>query len=274
MRYYTRRRVIALVILTAATVAFLVFFDGFRVTLRNPHMLSGWFFLAVMAFLAFFNVRKKYPVPPLGSGRLWLQIHIYAGAFTIVPYFFHAGFEVPTGALEKALALLYFIVVISGFFGLAITRILPRRLTSRGEEVVFERLPEHRRKIRLAVEKLAEESVTETQSTTIARFYTERLRSFFEGPKHTLRHLFEIAPPLNRMIAQIEDQYRYLNEDEKAILQRIAEYVRQKDRLDYQYALQLALKTWLFVHIPLTNGLFVLVIVHVWLAHAFSGRAL
>lgn len=274
MKYYTRRRVIALAILSVLTIAFLVFFDGYRVTLRNPNTLSGWFFLAVMVFLALFNVRKKFPVPPLGSGRFWLQVHIYGGAFTLVPYFFHAGFEIPTGVIERSLALLYFIVVISGFIGLAITRILPRRLTSRGEEVVFERLPEHRRKIRLAVEKLAEDSIVETQSTTISRFYTERLRDFFGGPRHTLRHLFEIAPPLNRMIAQIEDQYRYLNDEEKQILQRIAEYVRQKDRLDYQYALQLALKSWLFVHIPLTNGLFVLVIVHVWLAHAYSGRVL
>jgi len=274
VRYYTRRRLIALAILGAITVAFLVFFDGFRVTLRNPHVLSGWFFLAVMVCLALLNVRKKFPVPPLGSARLWLQIHIYAGAFTVVPYFIHAGFEVPTGPLEKTLAAFYFIVLASGFLGLAITRIFPRRLTARGETVVFERLPAHRRKVKAAVESLVEESIGETQSTTIARFYTERLRDFFGGPRHTFRHLFEIAPPLGRMLAEIEDQYRYLNEEEKKILQRIAEHVRQKDRLDYQYALQLALKVWLFVHIPLTNGMFVLVIIHVWLAHAYAGRAL
>lgn len=274
MKYYTRRRVKAFAILAVITVAFLVFFDGFRVTLRNPAVLSGWFFLAVMVFLALFNVRKKFPVPPLGSGRLWLQVHIYGGAFTVVPYFFHAGFEVPTGPLEKSLAVLYFAVVISGFVGLAMTRILPRRLTSRGEEVVYERLPEHRRKIKEAVDKLAEDSIVVTQSMTIATFYTERLRSFFDGPRYLFRHLFEIAPPLNRMLAEIEDQYRYLNDEEKLILQRIAALVQQKDRLDYQYALQSALKAWLFVHIPLTNGLFVLVVFHVWLVHAFAGRAL
>lgn len=274
MKYYARRRLTALAILLAAAAVFLIFFDGYRVTLRNPGMLSGWFFLGVMVFLALYNVRKKFPVPPLGPSRFWLQAHIYVGAFTIVPYLFHAGFEIPTGALERSLAALYFIVLISGFAGLAISRILPRRLTARGGEVVFERLPEHRRKIRNAVEQLAVGSVAETQSSTIVNFYTARLRDFFTGPRYTLRHLFEIAPPLNRMLAEIEDQYRYLNDEEKAILQRIAEYVREKDRLDYQYALQLALKAWLFVHIPLTNGLFVLAIVHVWLAHAYAGRAL
>lgn len=273
MKYYTRRRIIALAIVGALTVAFVVVYDAFRVTLRDPHVLSGWVFLAVMLFLALFNVRKKFPVPPLGSGRFWLQVHIYGGAFTIVPYFLHAGFEIPTGPVELALAVLYFGVFVSGLVGIAISRIFPRRLTTRGEEVVFERLPQHRRKIQAAADKLVADSITETQSTTISRFYTERLRDFFNGPRYLFRHLFEIAPPLNRMLAEIEDQYRYLNDEEKAILERIADYVKQKDRLDYQYALQLALKTWLFVHIPLTSGLFMLVIVHVWQAHAFSGRA-
>ena len=274
MKFHTGRRIKSLVILGAITAAFLMFFDGYRVTLRDPAMLSGWFFLAVMVFLALFNVRKKFPVPPLGSGRFWLQVHIYGGAFTVVPYLIHAGFEVPAGALEGLLALFYFAVLISGFVGLAMTRVLPRRLTARGEEVIFERLPEHRIRIKTEVERLALDSIAATQSNIIATFYTQRLRDFFGGPRHLFRHLFEIAPPLNRMLAEIEDQYRYLNEDEQKILRAIADCVERKDRLDYQYALQLALKLWLFVHIPLTNGLLVLVIIHVWLAHAFAGRVL
>ena len=237
-------------------------------------MLSGWFFLAVMTFLALFNVRKKFSVPPLIPARLWLQMHIYGGIFTLVPYFFHVGFEIPTGTVERLLALLYVGVMVSGVVGLIMTRVFPRRLTANGEEVIFERMPEHRRRIKEEVDRLAADSVGDTQSKTISTFYTSRLRSFFDGPRHMFHHLFEIAPPLNRMLAEIEDQYRYLNEDEKKILEKIADYVRQKNRLDYQYALQFALKSWLFLHIPLTSGLFVLIIVHVWLTHAFSGRIL
>ncbi len=274
MRYYTRRRLNALVILGAVTIIFLIFIEGFRVTLRNPHMLSGWIFLAVMTFLALFNVRKKFPVPPLGPSRLWLQVHIYGGAFTIVPYLFHVGLKVPTGFFDQLLALFYFAVLISGVVGLVMTRVFPRRLTANGEEVVFERLPEHRKMIREAVDRLAEESIVETQSSTISTFYTERLRSFFDGPRYMFHHIFEVAPPLNRILVEIEDQYRYLNDDEKKILEKIAVYVRKKNGLDYQYALQFALKTWLFLHIPLTSGLFVLIIFHVWMTHAFSGRVL
>lgn len=264
----------ALAILSVITIIALVFFEGFRITLRNPHLLTGWFFLAVIVLLALFNVRKKFPVPPAGPSRIWLQAHIYGGVFSLVPYFMHAGFQIPSGTLDCSMAILFFAVAASGLVGLVMSRVLPRRLTARGGEVVFERLPEHRRRVKEAADKLAEDSVPETRSTTIATFYTERLRDFFDGPRHLFRHLFEVSPPLGRMMAEIEDQYRYLNEDEKKLLQRIAEYVRQKDCLDYHYALQLALKAWLFVHIPLTNGLLVLVVVHVWLAYAFAGGAL
>lgn len=274
MKYYTRRRIKALILLGAVTLAFLVFFDGFRVTLRNPHMLSGWMFFALMLFLALYNVRKKFPVPPLGPSRLWLQVHIYGGAFTVVPYLFHVGLDIPTGVLERLLALFYIAVVLSGLAGLVMTRVFPRRLTANGEEVVFERLPEHRRRIRDAVDALVEQSIIDTQSTTISTFYTAKLRDFFDGPRYVLHHLFEIAPPLNRMIAEIEDHYRYLNDEEKKILEKIADYVRKKNRLDYQFALQLALKGWLFLHIPLTSGLFLLIVIHIWLTHAFSGRML
>jgi len=49
--------------------------------------------------------------------------------------------------------------------------------------------------------------------------------------------------------------------------------VRQKDGLDYHYALQLVLKGWLFTHIPLTYSLLLLTLVHVVLVFAFSGGA-
>src|SRR5690606_20265621 len=138
--------------------------------------------------------------PPAGPSRIWLQAHIYGGAFSLVPYFMHAGFGIPSGALDRALALLFFAVAASGFIGLLMTRVLPRRLTARGPEVVFERLPEHRRRLREAADKLAEDSVAETQSMIIADFYTSRLRGFFDGPRNFLRHLFEVSPPLGRMM--------------------------------------------------------------------------
>ncbi|MBI2422465.1 MAG: hypothetical protein HYV27_06530 [Candidatus Hydrogenedentes bacterium] len=274
MNYFAKRRILALSVVILAVFATVTIDRIFGVNLYRRHLITGWFFLALMIALALYNARKKFPVPPLISSRAWLQFHLYAGVFTLAPYLLHAGFQFPTGILETLLAALYFAVVITGIAGIFISRIFPRRMTVRGGEVVFERLPEHRRRIQLAVEALAESSVEETQSLTLITFYTDHLRAYFEGPRHFFYHLFEFSGPVNRLQRKIEEQYRYLNDKERRILTEIGEHVRRKDTLDYHHALQFTLKAWLFIHIPLTYVLLLLVLVHVWLAHAFSGRAL
>ncbi len=44
-----------------------------------------------------------------------------------------------------------------------------------------------------------------------------------------------------------------------------------KDDLDYQSALQGALKFWLFVHVPLTYGLLIFAVFHILVVYTFSG---
>ncbi len=47
--------------------------------------------------------------------------------------------------------------------------------------------------------------------------------------------------------------------------------VEAKDDLDYQRALQGALKFWLFVHVPLTYGLLIFAAFHILVVYSFSG---
>ena len=58
---------------------------------------------------------------------------------------------------------------------------------------------------------------------------------------------------------------------ERESLERLSDLVCQKDDLDYHHALQATLKGWLFVHIPLTYSLWILVVLHLVLAYAFTG---
>ena len=64
---------------------------------------------------------------------------------------------------------------------------------------------------------------------------------------------------------------RYLNHDEEKVLDWLFERVHEKNQLDYAYALQATLKGWLFVHVPMTYSMLLLVFVHVILVYAFSG---
>ena len=54
---------------------------------------------------------------------------------------------------------------------------------------------------------------------------------------------------------------------------QLVELVRQKDGLDYQHALQLTLRLWLFVHIPVTYSLMLWAVAHIVLVYGFSAGA-
>jgi hypothetical protein len=235
--------------------------------------LTGWVLLALMLLLTFYNGRKKIPFLPLISSRNWLQFHIYAGWFTLLLFLFHIRFRVPTGRFEITLAILYGLVMVSGFVGLFISRTFPRRLTTRGGEVIFETIPVVRRNLRLRAEELALKSIPDVQASTVANFYSEELIPFFSGPKNLWSHVFEIRRPVNQLLKKIEDLNRFLNEKERTVMAQISDLVRQKDGLDYHHSLQFTLKIWLFTHIPLTYSLLIFSFVHVVLVYAFSGGA-
>jgi hypothetical protein len=61
-----------------------------------------------------------------------------------------------------------------------------------------------------------------------------------------------------------------LNDNETAILRDIADLTRAKDDLDYHYALQSTMKRWQFVHVPLSFGLILLVLLHMVVVYAFA----
>ena len=269
MTFATRRWLNAAV---AVVVSLLVIVShaAYSTTLGNEAFLSGWALLAVVLFLTLYNLRRKLPFLPLGSSALWLQFHIYAGLVSVVVFVLHIGGRMPNDAFETALALLYFAVAGSGLLGIFVARGLPPRLSRRGEEVLFERIPLFRRQLMEATEALVQRSVEESGSTTIADYYSDRLRSFFDGPRNFWHHLAESNRGRHRLLTEMRALERYLNESERVTLGEIAEVTCVKDDLDYQYALQAMLRRWQFVHVPLTYGLLIVVAVHIVLVHAFA----
>lgn len=264
-----RRRGLALVA-GLSLLAWFVYQVG-DTSLRPMGFYTGWPLFALMLLLAGYNVYKKVPYLPLGSSSSWLQLHLHAGLFTVVLFLLHAGAHVPHGPLGKTLYVLYVGVAGSGLFGLFLSRRLGPRLATRGEEVIRERIPVFRKRIQIAAEALVVRSVAETDSTTIAEFYVRRLQRFFIKPRHFLFHVMHSTYKRHALLADMADQHRYLNAQERKIMDEIAELVQLKDDLDYHDALQSLLKHWLFVHIPLSYSLLVFTLMHILLVYAFSG---
>ena len=268
--FFFTRRLVAGTLLVAAGAAIVVTWHHFVPLLRNLAYLTGWCLLAVMLFLTAYNGRKKLPFLPLGSSHAWLQVHVYVGWLSVVGFFAHVGWRWPDGWFESCLTWLYLTVVVSGVLGLLWSRYVPRRLTARGGEVLYERIPVIRRSLQERAEDLALRSVAAAQSSAIADFYIAHLSDFFRGPHNFWAHIVEIRTPWNRLQAKLDDLSRFLNPDQRQVLAEVTDFVRQKDGLDYQHALQLSLKLWLFVHVPLTYSLLIFTALHVVLVHGFS----
>jgi hypothetical protein len=169
------------------------------------------------------------------------------------------------------LTALYLGVAASGVLGLTISRVFPPLLRARGPEVIFEQIPIFRRRLRERAEQLVLEAVTQFRATLIADFYLDRLSDFFAGPRQFCRHVLRLSGKREALLTAIDAQERYLNDQERAVLRELRELVKQKDDLDFQYAMQATLKCWLFVHVPLTYGLLLFAALHVLVVYAYRG---
>lgn len=270
VKSFSRRlwRNLAISVLVSALAA--LAYAAQTVTLVAASFVTGWALAAAIVLLALYNIRRSLPFLPLGSSSAWLQLHAYVGLVGVVLYALHAGVAIPRAPLERILAALFVLVAGSGAVGLALARVVPSRLSRRGEQVLYERTPKFRRQLRERAEALALRAVEETGSTTIADYYADRLRPLFESRGNFWEHVFELDIARHRLLGEMRHLERFLDDNEMAILREMAELAETKDDLDYQYALQSVLKTWQFVHVPLTWGLLVFIVLHMVVVYAFA----
>ena len=265
------RRALLPALLLAASVAAVWLHEAARPVYPHLIYVTGWTLFGFMLVLTAYNARKKLSFLPLLSSRTWFQIHVYLGLFTGLAFLAHIVWRVPRGPFEVLLALLFVGVTLSGVFGWWLSRSIPRRLTTAGGEVPYERIPVVRRDLRLRAEKLVLTGIPGAKATTLADFYAARLTLFFAGPANLAAHLAGSRRPLTDLLEELAEIQRFLGPDEKVAAAELADLIRRKDALDLHRAGQLLLKGWLFVHIPLTYALLLFTLVHIVLVYAFSG---
>ena len=235
--------------------------------------MTGYFLFGAVLFLAAYGIRKRLPVVPLGNASMWLQTHIYVGFATIFMFLLHTSFRWPNGVFEFTLASVYTIVAASGIFGLYLTRTIPRKLTKLPEEYVFERIPALRDRVSQDARQVALATVGQSKSDVVARLYADELSNFFECPREIWFHLFPGSQRRRKLMTKLTSVQRYCSTEEQTASERLFSLIRKKDDLDYHYALQLILRSWLFIHVGLTYSLLLLGSLHAIMAHAFQGTA-
>lgn len=238
-------------------------------SLDRPEIIPGYALAGLMVILAFFNARKRLSMVPLGRGAFWTIGHGIGGILAVALFFLHTGSLWPTGSYEQVLAGSFYLVSISGILGYWMQRVVPRRLTENGQEVIWERIPEEIAEIRESAEKQALECVDKTSSDTLVRHYTETLAWFFRRPRFLFNHFLGMQRGrawLERELTMIE---RYLGDDEKAYLEEIRALAEIKIRLDFAYAVNGITKLWLLFHVPMAAAVVVTMIWHIILVHVY-----
>jgi hypothetical protein len=241
-----------------------------RLHLGRPAVLSGWILFAVMVGLALFNARKKLSMVPVGRASAWLAFHAVGGVLAIGLFFIHAQTVWPEGSYQRLLAILFYLVSLSGLLGIAAQRIYPRRLTQIDYEVIYERIPGEIAHLREEAEETVVRCTAETGSDTLARHYIDTLAWYFRRPRYAWSSLAGSARAEHWLNREIGAVGRYLNEAETKFLARLKDLCLTKSRIDRHYAIQSLLKFWLFLHLPLAVAVMVVAVWHLLLVHVYA----
>ena len=122
---------------------------------RSPlGLVFGGAALAIFLFAASYGLRRKFPTLRIGRMQTWLKAHIWFSVLTIPLVALHAGFSLG-GPMTKLLLALYALVMLSGFYGLALQHFLPRLMKEAVPmETIFEQIPHVRQLLFDAAQKI------------------------------------------------------------------------------------------------------------------------
>jgi len=196
----------------------------------------------------------------LGNAQTWLQFHLYAGALCMLLTFMHTGFRQPHGILTWWLWFLSIWVAVSGLLGVVLQKWIPRLLTSGlAIEVVYERIPELINEISDKVNALIE-----TCAEPVKDFHQKNLALALVTPRPRLIYCIDITGGIQARLKQFDYLRGFLPAEEKEKLGKLEAFYKTKLEIDAHYTLQRILRLWLYMHVPASLVLLILLGLHLF----------
>ena len=230
----------------------------------HPGNILGLSFgiLAALLFVAVFAYALRRRMMRFRPGRTWhyLQVHVYGGALFLLLVFMHTGFAMPKGLLTWWLWLLSIWVVGSGLLGIVLQKWIPMLLNSGlSIEVHYDRIPELIADIRQRAETL----VTSCDYAT-REFYRKTLAPVLATPKTRLIYYLDVTGGIQARTEQFDYLRALLPDDEQQKLDDLQAMYKTKLEIAAHYTLQKALRWWLYLHVPVSLVLIVLLALHIF----------
>jgi len=251
---------VALGVLLAGYIA-LSFFGTIRPT-RGWGLAFGISAAVLLAACYALGLRKRFKHRAMGATQGWLQFHIYGGTLFFVLMLMHMGLKLPSGMFAWLLFLLAAIVAISGLVGTMLQKWVPYSLAHGTQiEAIYERIPDLIGKLRGEAEALARGA-----SKQFVDFFRSEVAPALAGPRPSSAFLLDVTGGIHQRLAVFEHVTPYLAAGEKEKLKDLRQILLEKNGLDAQMSLQRILRAWTYFHVPASSVLFVLVLIHIWLA--------
>lgn len=232
----------------------------------------GWGIAGVLLILllAGFGIRKRAYKSTLGTLEGWLQAHLALGLLSLLVVLFHTGFRFED-KLAVATLVVMGVVVASGLLGVLLYSVVPRRLTEVKSNRTAAEISAQLNQLNGAMERAAQ-----GRSASFERLARELVRSARPPAFSGWRLLFA-----GRSFAQGEADpawKRYLSEvptAERDPLRQLLVLYRQHRELASSLVVEQYyrnwLDAWLYLHLPLSLALLVLLVAHVITALYFRG---
>jgi len=223
-------------------------------------------FVAVL-LLMYYGMRKRSYTAKHWSLRAWLSFHVYIGTMTLLLVPLHAGFKFGFDIHTLAYVLLV-MVVVSGIVGAALYLLLPRRFEPFGEELTYPMGQSTDEELRKIIRQMRALAIDKSQE------FADACQTEIEYgiPKRhvgwgLLWRKSATAALVATQIEAFQDYLQHIPEVEHEAFQNLARLATQKRDLEHrmvaQMRLQNLLEAWLYIHLPVSLVMFVVVIIHI-----------
>ena len=264
-----QRRIVALGVTLLALLLFAAGHRQISSQLGHTSYYSGGTLLGCVLLLALLGGRKRIPMLPLWRVATWTQIHIYTGLFAFAVYLFHVPRVVANGYFEGSLSWLFLGVGLSGFYGLYISRVAPRKMNAVPGEFRFDRFPWHRQRLADRASEILIGLEQTLASPVLAAFYRDSLRPYFSNRVPVAFLVVPTSMRRQRVLNGLRELDRYLCDRTRESAGQLAALIRKRDELDFHYAMQLRLRMWIACHAVLSTLLLAWCLVHVAMVLTF-----
>lgn len=240
--------------------------------------------------------RKKWRTLRIGRAYWWMQAHIWFGLLAFPVICFHAGFRPGLwgGTMTWALMILFIIIELSGIIGLILQNVLPGKLL---RDVQFETIFDQ---IDHVLEQLREEAAGRVSALTKrkveAEFDFDAVPAGAESGSAATALMGTVTATETPGATEVEQFYRQqvipaLSNESSSTLATSGDFdrlrartpliahetitdlqsiVEERRQLARQRKVHVLLHGWLWVHVPMSAAMLVLIVVHAIVALRYA----